>query len=69
MALAAVRQLLSAEALFQSQAGHCGIFGGQNDTVTRFSTSNSIFSRPYSSTNAPYLFIYHQLLAVDGEPR
>ena len=69
MALAVVRQLLSAEARFQSQPGHCGIFGGQSGTVTHFSTSNSIFPRPYSSTNAPYLFIYHHLLAVDGGPR
>ena len=66
-ALAVVRQLLSAEARFQSQAGPCGIFSGQSGTVTRYSTSCSIFPRPYSYTSAPYLFIYHRLLAVDGD--
>jgi len=46
MALALGHQLLSAEARFQSQAGPCGIFGGQSGTVTRFSPSSSIFLRP-----------------------
>jgi hypothetical protein len=35
IALAVVRQLLSAEARFQSQDGACGIFVGQSGAVIR----------------------------------
>ena len=57
VAVAVSYWLLTAEALVQYQANHCGISCGHSGTGTNLSQSSFVFACPYHSTNVPYLSV------------